>query len=94
MNLEEKSLTVQQIINAVPSLIFITPQKVDFFPCQFQPKFIPLVKAKSWKLNDLNDQKQKCLAARKKNFLNRRIRDVKCHTIRQYTKTLACKFEV
>jgi len=41
------------------------------------------------KMTYLTDQKQKCLAARKKNFNRHSIRDVKCHTIRQYTKNIS-----
>jgi len=64
---------VQQIINTVPSLIFITPQKVDFFSMPISTQIYPLGQSKimETKTTYLTDQKQKCLAGRKKNFLNR-----------------------
>lgn len=46
MNLEDKSLTVQEIINTVPSLIFITPQKVDFFSMPISTQIYPLGQSK------------------------------------------------
>jgi hypothetical protein len=73
---------MKQIINAIPSLIFITPQKVDFFHANFNPNLSPWSKQDHGNKVDLTGHKQKCLAARKEVSLKTTevvsIKDVKC----------------
>lgn len=98
INLEEKSLTTQQIINTVPSLIFITPQKVDFFSMPISTQIYPLGQSKIMETNITysTDQKQKCPAAAKKNFLYRgsKYQTWNSTQLDSLWKTSAYKFEV